>query len=73
MKSWQLTMDKKGFALMSSDHHSKKSLFGGRRRKHDWVSERKSLQEDMESLGFTSYLAKPKIGKKDGRRDSFIR
>ena len=41
------------------------------RRKHDRVKEPKALQKDLESLGFTSRLAKPIIGKKVGKRRTF--
>ena len=48
---------------------SKKSLPRTSRRKHGRVSGRKSsLQDDLQSLGFTPSLAKPKIGKVGRRR-----
>ena len=46
---------------------SKESLPRRSRSKHEQVSGRKGLQEDLESLGFTPNLAKPEMGKKVGR------
>ena len=46
----------------------KKSLPRTSRRKHERVSGRKTLQDDLQSLGFTPSLGKPVIGKEVGRR-----
>ena len=40
----------------------------GSKRKHERVSGRKALQEDLQSLGFTPSLAKPEIGKEIRKR-----
>ena len=47
---------------------SKKSLPRTSRIKHGRVSGRKSSPGDLQSLGFTSSLAKPEMGKEVGRR-----
>ena len=47
---------------------SKKNLPRRSRRKHKRVSGRKSLQEDLQSFGFTESLAKSEMGKEVGRR-----
>ena len=49
---------------------SKKSLPRRSTRKHERVSGRKSLQEDLQSLGFTPSLAEPEMAKEVGRRRS---
>ena len=47
---------------------SKKSLPRTSRRKHERVSGRKALQDDLQSLGLTPSLAKPEMGKEVGRQ-----
>ena len=47
---------------------SKKSFPRTSRRKHERMSGRKALQDDLQSLGFTPSLVKPEIGKEVGRR-----
>ena len=44
------------------------SLSRGSRRKHERVSGCKTLQNDLQSLGFTPSLANPEMRKEVGRR-----
>ena len=53
---------------MRKGRASKKSLPGESRRKHQRMSRRNTLQDDLQSLGFTPSLAKPEIGKEVGRQ-----
>ena len=46
---------------------SKKSLPMRSERRYVRVSGRKALQDDLQSLGFTPDLAKPKMGKEVGK------
>ena len=47
---------------------ARRASLGRGRRKHERVSGPKALQDDLQSRGFTSSLAKPEIGKEVGRR-----
>ena len=52
---------RKGGQARRASHEEVEGSMSGRK-------DAKALQDDLQSLGFTSSLAKPEIGKKIGRR-----
>ena len=58
--------------IPKSRKRASKENFLTRRSKHDRVSGRKALQEDLENLGFILSLAKLEMGAEIGRRRAHL-